>query len=70
MQRFEVTDKLSGLVGQHGPFEAQKEYTERKREMQRRLFGPGIALVRTRLSSLGLRSEWTQFGSTAKHFQD
>jgi len=32
MEHFEATDKLSGLVGQHGPFEAQKECTERTRE--------------------------------------
>jgi hypothetical protein len=28
MEHFEATDKLSGLVGQHGPFEEQKKCTE------------------------------------------
>jgi hypothetical protein len=32
MEHFEATDKLSALVGQHGPFEKQKEYTQRTHE--------------------------------------
>jgi hypothetical protein len=32
MEHFEATDKLSTLVGQHGPFEEQKKYTEQARE--------------------------------------
>jgi hypothetical protein len=62
MQRFEVTDKLSGLVGQHGPFEAQKEYTERTREMQRRPFRPwnstGPNTVVEPRSQVGMDAIW------------
>src|SRR5260370_27669781 len=32
MEHFEATDKLSNLVGQHGPFEEQKEDVERAHE--------------------------------------
>jgi hypothetical protein len=32
MEHFEATEKLSGVVGQHGPFNEQNEYTERARE--------------------------------------
>jgi hypothetical protein len=31
-EHFDATDKLCGLVGQHGEFEEQKEYAERMRE--------------------------------------
>jgi hypothetical protein len=47
MEHFEATDKLSGLVGQHGPFEAQKEYTERTRE-------------KCSAARLALEQHWTQ----------
>jgi len=32
MENFEATDKLSGLVGQHGQFEEAKKYAEGTRE--------------------------------------
>jgi len=32
VEHFEATDKLSGLVGQHGPFEEQREYTQQALE--------------------------------------
>jgi hypothetical protein len=31
-EHFDATDKLCSLVGQHGRFEDQKEYTERMRQ--------------------------------------
>jgi hypothetical protein len=47
MEHFEATDKLSGLVGQHGQFEEQKEYTERARE-------------KCSTARLALEQHWTQ----------
>ena len=32
MEHFDATDKLSNLVGQHGPFEEQREYTQQALE--------------------------------------
>jgi len=31
MELFDATDKLANLVGQHGPFEDERKYTEQVR---------------------------------------